>query len=205
MVSNFVDVTSTDVEVEPVGINKILGFRGKIVVPFSHITDVSEDYGILGDGGAWRTAGTSVFGKQVGHYRENGVKAYVNITHGEQPLLIQLEGEKFDQLVLGVDDPQLIMEKINRFTKKNFRKRAVKTEGKDVTGKLYRSVLYNAIIILGIVIVFLGIVIGVISGTSPKLSRMLLNIVPYVGGLMIIFAVIAIVMTFVTGQMKNRK
>lgn len=86
MISNIVNLTPTAIEIEPTGINKILGFQGRIVIPFSHVKKVSISYGALNDEGkGWRVAGTSLFNKSVGFYSKNGVSFYVNIWKNELP------------------------------------------------------------------------------------------------------------------------
>ena len=106
MASNMVSIEGDILFVEPLGAaNKIFGFQGKMEIPLAHIVSARLGRGIL-DEGAWRIAGTSIPGKQVGNYSANAHTAYVNVSRSEDSLELELVDECLDLFVLGCENSQ---------------------------------------------------------------------------------------------------
>src|SRR5215471_2405961 len=110
MASNNVKISSSELEVEPVGLNKILGFQGKMSFPLSCVKGATIDEGILSEGKGIKAPGANFPGKSVGTFRKEGEKVFYNITHKEIPVFDGLENEKFDRLVLGVENPKQLVD-----------------------------------------------------------------------------------------------
>ncbi|MDR2976220.1 MAG: hypothetical protein LBV19_02760 [Streptococcaceae bacterium] len=202
MESNLITVTPESLEVEPTGINKYLGFKRKISVPLSEIKSVSVGYGILCDGGAWRELGTGLPRKKVGLYSENGVKAYVNVKHGEKPLLIELENNEYDQLVLGVTDPKPIINKLEALIGTSH---SISHELKPEMNKA-GSILLSSIIIAGIVAALSGIIGAILIGIFPKPAEILLEYVePVFVVILIVLVITALVHTHRMGRRKKNE
>ncbi|RZI49528.1 hypothetical protein [Lactococcus kimchii] len=160
MVSNLITLGEKSLVVGPVGANKVLGFQGKMEIPYGHIKAISQGMGILSQG-AWRVGGTSIPGKQVGSYRGNHLKAYVNISGNEEGILVELSNEWKDQLVLGVDDAQLWVERIRGKLVElqgsgGLDNQAVETKATKKKSNHYRW-LFWMIIAVAIVLVFLAL------------------------------------------------
>lgn len=115
MVSNLVKILSDSIEIEPLGMNKVWGFQGKLEIPVSHIKGATLDQEILQDRGM-RAPGLAGFGKYVGTFRKEGEKTYFDVSHNETPVVIQLENEYYDRLVLGVENPKKVVDDINNLT-----------------------------------------------------------------------------------------
>lgn len=114
MASNEIRINQSTIDVNPLGVSKILGFKGRFSIPFTHIKSISRDYGILNNSGGGRVAGTSFLGNNSGLYSKTGEKAYINIKRHEEPVLIELIDEDVAQLILGVENPQEFIEELKK-------------------------------------------------------------------------------------------
>ncbi|MGL4941125.1 PH domain-containing protein [Bifidobacterium asteroides] len=111
--NNKVAIVGRTLEIEPQGLDKMWSFRGKLVVPLEHVLGASEDPGILDDAKGLRAPGLHVPGKWAGTFIEQGEKTFWNVTRPESPIVIQLKGEHYDRLVLGVEHPRELVNRIN--------------------------------------------------------------------------------------------
>ena len=111
--NNKVAIVGQTLEIEPQGLDKVWSFKGKLVVPLEHVLGASEDPGILEDAKGLRSPGLHVPGKWAGTYIEHGEKTFWNVTRPESPIVIQLKGERYDRLVLGVEQPRDLVNQIN--------------------------------------------------------------------------------------------
>lgn len=114
MISNIVTVTAKQLEIEPTGINKILGFQGKMIIPLADIQAVKTGFDDMNKGWVWRLAGLRFFKKLTGLFMKKGVRIYFNIKGQEQPLQIELAQGKYKYLILGVDNPQSLVSQIKK-------------------------------------------------------------------------------------------
>lgn len=205
MVSNVISINQLDMEINPLGFNKILGFKGKFSIPFAHIKNVSMNYGILNGGGGWRLAGTSFFGKNVGLYSKNGIKAYINLKKNELPILIEVVDEEFDQLVLGIENPEEFIEKLKQRQPQiptNNSKESVNTPR--TMSKVNRAVYYmaNSLIILGILVALLGVISGI--NISPSVTNVTVSIALFLGIVMVILAVLSIILVIISSKSSKK-
>ena len=92
--NNKVAIVGRTLEVEPQGLDKMWSFKGKLVVPLEHVLGASEDPGILDDAKGLRAPG-------------------LHVTRPEIPIVIQLKDEHYDRLVLGVEQPRELVNRIN--------------------------------------------------------------------------------------------
>lgn len=111
--NNKVAIVGRTLEVEPQGLDKMWSFTGKLVVPLEHVLGASEDPGILDDAKGLRAPGLHVPGKWAGTYLEHGETTFWNVTRPESPIVIQLKDEHYDRLVLGVEHPRELVDRIN--------------------------------------------------------------------------------------------
>jgi hypothetical protein len=111
--ANKVAIVGRTLEIEPQGLDKVWSFKGKMVVPIEHVLGASEDPGILDDAKGIRAPGLHVPGKWAGTFILDGEKTFWNVARPECPVVIQLEGEQYDRLVLGVEHPHDLVDQIN--------------------------------------------------------------------------------------------
>ncbi|MDF7640503.1 hypothetical protein PT279_02710 [Bifidobacterium sp. ESL0784] len=113
--SNTVTVDDTTLTVTVNGLDRLWSFTKGMKIPLTHVMGATVDPGMrLAKRGAIRTPGLSTPGKHAGTFKlEDGDTEFWNIQQPEQPLVIQLRGEKFDRLVLGVTDPRGTADAIN--------------------------------------------------------------------------------------------
>ena len=201
MTSNEIRINQSTIDVNPIGINKLLGFKGRFSIPFSNIKSVSRDYGILNDGGGWRVAGTSFLGNNSGLYSKAGEKAYINIKRHEQPVLIELIDEDVDQLILGVENPQEFIEELKN---KQPQIKSDISKGKFVPlkkmSKADKVVYYmsNSAIVLAIPVVILGI----ISGAVPSLANITIPLVLILGVVLVVLIVASLIISVINRNQK---
>ena len=111
--NNKVAIVGRTLEIEPQGLDKMWSFKRKLVIPIEHVLGASEDPGILDDAKGLRAPGLHVPGKWAGTFTEHGEKTFWNVTRPESPIVIQLKGEHYDRLVLGVEHPHELVNRIN--------------------------------------------------------------------------------------------
>lgn len=110
---NIVKIENQKLLVIPQGINKIAALKNKIEVPIQHVVGASIDTGILNDSKGLRAPGASFPGYWAGSFKKSGEESFFNIKRGNKPVVIQLKNEKYTRLVLGVDNPENIVDLIN--------------------------------------------------------------------------------------------
>ncbi|MFZ2591384.1 hypothetical protein [Lacticaseibacillus paracasei] len=112
---NKIEIKDDQLIVLPQGINKLASLTKKIAIPLQHVHDVSIDLNILNDSKGIRSPGTIINGYYwSGTYIKGGEKTFFNIKKGNKPVVIQLINEKYTRLVLGVDNPEKIVELIKQ-------------------------------------------------------------------------------------------
>ncbi|BDR55272.1 hypothetical protein KIMH_13830 [Bombiscardovia apis] len=111
--SNDVELSETTLVVEPRGINKVLALKGRLEIPLEHILGATEDPGILDQPKGLRDPGTAVGGKWAGTFVQDDEKSFWNVTRPERPVVIQLVGERYARLILGVEHPRELVDHIN--------------------------------------------------------------------------------------------
>lgn len=116
---NKIIITKDHLIVIPNGISKLLSFRRKIKIPLTHVDGATLDKDILKIRlRAWRF-GTYLPGfYRAGSFYVNHEKIFFNVKNSSNPVVIQLHGEKFDRLVIGIDNPR---ERVNEINNKVFK------------------------------------------------------------------------------------
>ena len=108
-----VTINPANLRVELTVAEKVLGVHGSLTVPGKQIVGAQA----LGNGW-WKTLGlrigTGIPGVMLaGTFVRKGDWAYVNWTRGKQVLQINLKGNKFSRILVGVDDAEALAEEIN--------------------------------------------------------------------------------------------
>lgn len=200
MVSNKVTINQSALDINPKGITKILGFKGRFIIPFSHIKSITRSYGIIGGTGMfWRTLGTSFFGNYIGFFSKNRTKAYINLKRSETPILIELTNEDVDQLILGIEDEKDFIEKISKkqpsmltdVSKGDF----IPTK---TISKAQKTIYYT--INFAILLAFPMVLFGLISSIFPSTMGIIIPIISILGAIMGVLIAIGVILS-----VKNRK
>lgn len=110
---NKVEVTTKELIIKPQGINKIASLKSKLVIALDHVQGASLDEGILNDYKGIREPGTTLPGYWAGTFKHNGEKTFFNVSRKDKPVVIQLKDEAYTRLVLGVENPEKLVDKLN--------------------------------------------------------------------------------------------
>lgn len=110
---NRVEIMNDQLIVRPQGINKLAALKTKIEIPLSHVQGASLDEGILNEYKGFRQPGTNLPGYWAGTFKKDGEKTFFNVSRKEKPVVIQLKNEEYIRLVLGVEEPEDLVDKIN--------------------------------------------------------------------------------------------
>ncbi|MEX0141676.1 hypothetical protein MRBLMS1_002511 [Massilia sp. LMS1-1-1.1] len=93
---------------------KLASFQGNLCIPLQHVRGATDDDGFRGAALGLRAPGTNLPGViSAGTYHKGGDRQFVFMTRGMQPLVIELQGEKWARLVLGVPDARAMAARIN--------------------------------------------------------------------------------------------
>ena len=99
--------------VSPQGMNRFASLKRKIEVSLQNVVGASIDTVILNEHKGIRAPGTSIPGYWAGSFTKAGEKSFFNVKRGSKPVVIQLKSEEFTRLVLGVEDPEDVVDWIN--------------------------------------------------------------------------------------------
>lgn len=111
---NKILINSDCIVIVPNGISKLLSFKRKIQIPWDHVDGATLDKDILKKGLKAFRFGTFLPGfYRGGSFYLKHDKLFLNIKNSSDPVVIQLHGEEFDRLILGVDNPKKIVKEIN--------------------------------------------------------------------------------------------
>lgn len=114
MVSLHIDGQKLELEVQ--GWHKLWAFKRKIDVPLDAIVDVRRKPGAIR--GWWkglRVPGTHLPGVIVaGTYFKDGQREFWDVGRGDEAIVIELAGHRYDRLVVDVEDPDQTVERIRQ-------------------------------------------------------------------------------------------
>ncbi len=97
---------------------KLASFQGNVRIPLRHVRGATDDDGFRGTALGLRSPGTGVPGViSAGTYHKGGDRQFVFMTRGTQPLVIELQDEKWARLILGVPDARAMATRINALAK----------------------------------------------------------------------------------------
>lgn len=114
MSSNKVTVTGDNLVIEPVGLNRLWSFTRRLEVPLEHVRGATFDPGMRDEPKGWRGPGLGLPGKLAGTFHAGGNKQFWNIAGYDRAVVITLDpAERFDRLVITVDDPHEVVDAIN--------------------------------------------------------------------------------------------
>ena len=111
---NRVTVTADHLVVEPTGFNKVWSFRRRLQFPLERVRGATFDPGMRNEPKGWRGPGLGLPGKLAGTFHADGRKQFWNVSGYDRAIVVTLDdAERFDRLVLTVDDPNDVVDAIN--------------------------------------------------------------------------------------------
>ncbi|MCK8624862.1 hypothetical protein [Apilactobacillus xinyiensis] len=112
--SNSISFDGNMMIVEPSSVDKFFSFTNKLTIPFNNIVGATVDKGIINTFKGVKRPGLSISGhKWCGVFQLDNHKSFWNVTNGETPLVITLKNEKYDSLILGVNNAKTFESLIN--------------------------------------------------------------------------------------------
>ncbi len=115
MSSNRVIVTNDRLVIEPVGLDKVWSFTRRLQFPLSHVRGALFDPSAIHETKGWRGPGLRIGDKRSGTFHANGKKQFWNVSGYERAIVVELDStERFDRLILTVDNPNEVVDAINR-------------------------------------------------------------------------------------------
>ena len=110
-----IDVTADHLVVTMQGMDRVWSLRSRISVPLAHVRGATADPGITRESAGFRAPGTHLPGAiTAGTYRKDGERTFWNLRHRQEAVVVELTGERFSRLVLGVDDARATADRIER-------------------------------------------------------------------------------------------
>lgn len=111
---NRVTVTADHLVVEPTGFNKVWSFTRRLQFPLERVRGATLDPGRREVPRGRRGPGLGLPGKLAGTFRADGKKQFWNVSGYDGAIVVALDdAERFDRLVLTVDDPNDVVNAIN--------------------------------------------------------------------------------------------
>lgn len=102
------------------GLDRLWSLRRRITVPLAHVRGATADPGMAREPAGVRAPGTYVPRViTAGTYHRDGERAFWNLRGSQQPVVVELTGERFARLVLGVDDARATAERIEQALSRN--------------------------------------------------------------------------------------
>ncbi|MCK8607199.1 hypothetical protein [Apilactobacillus ozensis] len=115
--SNKINLNGNQMIVEPSSLDKVFSLTNKLTIPFSHIDGATVDKNIINTYKGLKRPGLSISGqKWCGVFQLDGKKSFWNVSKNETPLVITLNHEKYDLLVLGVENAEYLERLINNLS-----------------------------------------------------------------------------------------
>jgi hypothetical protein len=110
-----IDITGGRLVITMRGLDRVWALRSRIAVPLSAVRGATADPGITRESAGFRAPGTHLPGKiTAGTYRKDGNRTFWNLRNTQEAVVIELEGQYYTRLVLGVDDARATAERIER-------------------------------------------------------------------------------------------
>lgn len=100
--------------IEPTGFSKVWSFTRRLQFPLAHVRGATFDPGMRDEPKGWRGPGLGRPGRLAGTFHADGRKQFWNISGYDRAIVITLDSaERFDRLVLTVDDPNGVVDAIH--------------------------------------------------------------------------------------------
>lgn len=113
MSRNNVTITTDSLVVEPVGWSKVWSFARSVQIPLEHVRGATVDPGVKDETKGRRGPGLRLPRRLAGTFHSRGRKQFWNVFGYDRAIVVSLDGERFDRLVITVDDPHQVVDVIN--------------------------------------------------------------------------------------------
>jgi hypothetical protein len=114
MSGNHLIIAGDQLVIEPRGLDRLWSFTRRIQIPLKQVRGAFFDPTVIDDPTGIRFPGLHLPRKVAGTFYTNGKRQFWNIVGYEAAIVIELDpAERFDRLVLTVDDPLGQVDKIN--------------------------------------------------------------------------------------------
>ncbi len=115
---NTITINKNDLIIEPRGLDKLWGFRRKLIIPLIHVRGATVDSGVADEPKGIRAPGLHVFGKVVGTFHRDGETIFWNISNARNNVVIEFEGEDYARAIVTVAEPLGVEKMINEALQK---------------------------------------------------------------------------------------
>ncbi|MFQ1000632.1 hypothetical protein [Modestobacter sp. SSW1-42] len=110
-----VEIVGDELVVTMQGLDRFWALRRRITVPLAHVRGATADPGVGRESAGIRSPGTHVPRViTAGSYRKDGARVFWNLRASQQAVVVELTGERYRRLVLGVDDARAVAERVER-------------------------------------------------------------------------------------------
>ena len=97
------------------GLDRFWSLRRRIAVPLAHVRGATADPGVTREPAGIRAPGTHLPRViTAGTYVRDGERTFWNLRASQEPVVVELTGERFARLVLGVADARVTAEEIEQ-------------------------------------------------------------------------------------------
>lgn len=97
------------------GLDRLWSLRHRVVVPLAHVRGATADPGVGRESAGVRAPGTHLPRLiTAGTYLKDGERTFWNLRSSQEPVVVELTGERFARLVLGVEDARATAEVVER-------------------------------------------------------------------------------------------
>jgi hypothetical protein len=100
--------------VDILGAHKLFTFKNRIEVPLANVRGATADPGIAKEWKGVRAPGMHIPGVVIGGtFFSDGERTFWDVTDESKAVVIELGNEKYDRIVIGVDEPRKAVDTIN--------------------------------------------------------------------------------------------
>ena len=111
--NNTLTLTDKELIVEPRGLDKMWSFTRRIAVPCNHVRGATHDPGMKHEPKGLRAPGLRTGQKLSGTFHSDGGRQFWNINGYENAVVIELKDERFDRLIVSLENPAECVGRIN--------------------------------------------------------------------------------------------
>ena len=109
-----ITLTTSELTVQMSFWERVGSLSSNISISLNSVVHATDDPTFIRHGLGFRTGGTGMPGFIAeGHFRKNGNRIFANWRRGEQVVVIELHGEKWDKLAIGCPDAKALATQIN--------------------------------------------------------------------------------------------
>jgi hypothetical protein len=111
-----VSIQEHTLAVDVEGADKLLALRSHIDIPLANVTGIRRDpEGTRRWWAGLRMPGTALPGVvKAGTFHQDGKRIFFDVHDPDKTVIVDLEDDRFDELVLEVDDPDAVMTAIEK-------------------------------------------------------------------------------------------